>query len=264
MLLWGAGLALAQALDATVILVSPASLSEPEALAAHAKSRLGIDFKQTTADGRFTLAASLTDESGKKVYHRLDQAAALYEAGQVNLVVVTGGRQPADVTTEAKTGYEYLRERLDIPDDQLRLEVQGASTWESLAATARFLHRENVRDVVLVTDRYHARRAELIAREVRDPRVGADVLGPVAGHRHHGQIGGRVLRQFLDRGRGPADRVDRRFRRGGCVGRHGFDATSGGLSRGREPVPCGRSGSRRSAPCTTAGCRGPGGSGCRR
>jgi vancomycin permeability regulator SanA len=103
---------------------------------------------------------------------RLDRAAHLYQTDQVNLVVVTGGRQPADVTTEAKSGYDYLREQTGIPDAQLRLEVQGGSTYESLAATARFLHREEVTEVVLVTDRFHAKRSILVAREVGlDPVV---------------------------------------------------------------------------------------------
>lgn len=111
-------------------------------------------------------AAQYNGEPSPVLQARLDIAADLYEEGEVDLVVVTGGRQPADITTEAKTGYDYLRERSGIPDERLRLEVQGSSTYESLAATARFLRQDEVVDVVLVTDRYHARRAMLIAAEV--------------------------------------------------------------------------------------------------
>jgi vancomycin permeability regulator SanA len=110
-------------------------------------------------------AAQYNGEPSPVLRARLDEAARLYENGEVDLVVVTGGRQEADITTEAKTGYDYLRES-GIPDGQLRLEVQGASTYESLAATARFLQVDGVTDVVLVTDRYHARRSSLIASEV--------------------------------------------------------------------------------------------------
>ena len=111
-------------------------------------------------------AAQYNGEPSPVLRARLDEAAGLYEAGQVDLVVVTGGGQEADITTEAKTGYDYLRETTGIPDTRLRLEVHGASTYESLAASARFLSREGVADVVLVTDRFHARRAQLIAEEV--------------------------------------------------------------------------------------------------
>lgn len=111
-------------------------------------------------------AAQYNGEPSPVLRARLDEAAQLYEAGEVDLVVVTGGGQAADITTEAKTGYDYLRERSGIPDERLRLEVQGASTYQSLAATARFLRNEGVADVVLVTDRYHAKRSILTAEEV--------------------------------------------------------------------------------------------------
>jgi len=150
-------------------------------------------------------AAQYNGEPSPVLRARLDEAAELYENDQVTLVVVTGGRQPSDVTTEAKTGYDYLREQSGIPDEHLRLEVQGGSTYESLAATARFLRREDVRRVVLVTDRYHAKRSILIAREVGlDPDValtdrsapfgrlvqetGAVAVGRIIGFRHLQQL----------------------------------------------------------------------------
>jgi vancomycin permeability regulator SanA len=111
-------------------------------------------------------AAQYNGQPSPVLRARLDEAARLYQQGDVSLIVVTGGGQAADVTTEAKTGYDYLRESSGIPDRSLRLEVQGGSTYESLAATARFLRDEGVSDVVLVTDRYHAKRSSLIAEEV--------------------------------------------------------------------------------------------------
>ena len=71
-----------------------------------------------------------------------------------------------DVTTEAKASYDYLRLVANIPDERLKLEVQGTSTYESLAAASRFLSQSGLTDVLLVTDPYHARRSELVAREV--------------------------------------------------------------------------------------------------
>lgn len=97
---------------------------------------------------------------------RLDHAAELYQAGRVDVVVVTGGSREGDVTTEAKAGYDYLRAEGSVPDDDLLLEVDGQSTYESLRATARFLERRGIETVILVTDPYHARRAQLVAAEV--------------------------------------------------------------------------------------------------
>ncbi len=110
-------------------------------------------------------AAQYNGTPSPVLVRRLDEAAALYEADRVELVVVTGGRQEGDITTEAKAGYDYLRQQ-GIPDEDLRLEVQGDSTNTSMAAAARFLRNEQIDDVILVTDAYHTRRVELIADEV--------------------------------------------------------------------------------------------------
>ncbi len=111
-------------------------------------------------------AAQYNGEPSAALQGRLDRAADLYNTGRVELVVVTGGGQENDITTEAKTGYDYLRDTASIPDEDLRLEVDGASTYQSLAAAARFLEDEGVSDVILVTDPYHAKRSILIADEV--------------------------------------------------------------------------------------------------
>ena len=97
---------------------------------------------------------------------RLDHAVELYRSDLVEVVVVTGGGREGDATTQAKAAYDYLRVEAGLPDDRLRLKVDGTSTFEELAAVARFLGDEGITEVVLVTDPYHARRAVLVAREV--------------------------------------------------------------------------------------------------
>ena len=104
---------------------------------------------------------------------RLQHALDLYERGVAPEIVVTGGRQEGDTFTEATSGYNWLRQR-GVPDEAIRKEVQGRSTFESLAATARFLSDEDHDEVVLVSDDYHALRVEGIAKEVGlDPHVSA-------------------------------------------------------------------------------------------
>ncbi len=59
-----------------------------------------------------------------------------------------------------------------MPDEAIEKEVQGTNTFESLAATSRFLTDEGADEVVLVTDDYHALRVAGIAREVGlDPHL---------------------------------------------------------------------------------------------
>lgn len=96
---------------------------------------------------------------------RLDHALELYRRGLAPVIVVTGGRQAGDRFTEATAGYDYLRNH-GVPDEAIRKEVQGRTTWGSLRATSTFLHDEGIDDVFLVSDGYHSKRALGIAHEV--------------------------------------------------------------------------------------------------
>lgn len=96
---------------------------------------------------------------------RLDHALELYREGLAPIVVVTGGRQQGDRFTEAGSGAAYLRER-GVPDHALRLETSSTNSWESLAASFRFLRDEGIEDVLLVSDPYHAFRIADIAEDL--------------------------------------------------------------------------------------------------
>jgi uncharacterized SAM-binding protein YcdF (DUF218 family) len=96
---------------------------------------------------------------------RLDHALDLWRRGVAPMVVVTGGKQPGDRVTEATASADYLIER-GVPDAAILREVQGHTTWESLAAAARILTQRDLESVVLVSDPYHALRIRQTAREL--------------------------------------------------------------------------------------------------
>jgi uncharacterized SAM-binding protein YcdF (DUF218 family) len=95
----------------------------------------------------------------------LDHAVELWRDGVAPLIVTTGGNRPGDRYTEASASASYLI-GLGVPESALQLESQGSSSWESLAAAARFLRQEGITKVVLVSSPYHALRTEKIADEV--------------------------------------------------------------------------------------------------
>ncbi len=78
---------------------------------------------------------------------------------------MTGGNQPGDRFTEASAGSAYLVAH-GVPGRQILLEVHGKSSWQSLAAAARFLKERKLTRVVLVSDPYHSARIDDIAEEV--------------------------------------------------------------------------------------------------
>jgi uncharacterized SAM-binding protein YcdF (DUF218 family) len=110
-------------------------------------------------------AAQYNGRPSPVLQDRLDHALELYQADLAPTIVLTGGRQEGDRFTEATTGYNYLRGK-GLPDEALLKEVDGTSTWESLAASARFLIARGKTRVVLVTDGYHAKRVEAIADDL--------------------------------------------------------------------------------------------------
>lgn len=108
---------------------------------------------------------------------RLDRAAALYTAGQVDRIIVTGGNQPGDRTTEGMTGFVYLRE-LGVPEEALLVENTSTNTWEQLLATKLILDEHDIDRVILVSDPYHNRRLLGTAAELG---IDADVAAADSG-----------------------------------------------------------------------------------
>lgn len=102
---------------------------------------------------------------------RLDHALYLYRHGVAPKIVLTGSKQSTDRFTEAYAGFTYLLKK-GVGEDAMDVVTDGDSTYESLAATARLLRREDIRRVTLVSDGYHNRRMQGIASEVDlDARV---------------------------------------------------------------------------------------------
>jgi len=132
---------------------------------------------------------------------RLDHAAKLYERGYADRVVVTGGRLPEDRFSEAGASARYLRSK-GVPDSSILREVQGRTSWESLASTARILRRRGLTDVVLVSDGFHSARIGAMASELglnahtspttTSPITGAETL-PYLGKETVAVAAGRVL-----------------------------------------------------------------------
>ena len=96
---------------------------------------------------------------------RLDHALELWKQGLAPVIVVTGGKQPGDRFTEATASANYLLQH-GVPDEKILREVQGKSSWESLAAAARILRDRGLNEVILVSDPYHALRIGGIADEL--------------------------------------------------------------------------------------------------
>lgn len=110
-------------------------------------------------------AAQYDGRPSPQLAARLDEVLRIWDTGVVDQVMVTGGRLPGDRFTEAEASARYLT-AAGIAPEAIVAEDVGTTTFSSLQAAAGILIEVGVREVVLVTDPFHALRSQLIAAEV--------------------------------------------------------------------------------------------------
>jgi uncharacterized SAM-binding protein YcdF (DUF218 family) len=93
---------------------------------------------------------------------RLEHALALYEDGVAPVVMTVGGKADGDQFAEAEAGRDYLG-KAGVPADSLLAVPEGADTLESIRAAAAVFRERGWSRAVLVTDPWHAMRAERMA-----------------------------------------------------------------------------------------------------
>jgi uncharacterized SAM-binding protein YcdF (DUF218 family) len=95
---------------------------------------------------------------------RLEHAKRLYEAGVAPVIVTVGGKETGDQFTEAEAGRDYLANE-GIPDGALLAVPKGVDTLESMRVVAAAFADRGWHSAVLVTDPWHAMRAQRMAQD---------------------------------------------------------------------------------------------------
>jgi uncharacterized SAM-binding protein YcdF (DUF218 family) len=95
---------------------------------------------------------------------RLAHALNLYEDGVAPVVVTVGGKKTGDQFTEAEAGRDYLA-NAGISGDALLAVPEGVDTLESMRAVSTAFDEHGWTSAVLVTDPWHAMRAERMAED---------------------------------------------------------------------------------------------------
>jgi uncharacterized SAM-binding protein YcdF (DUF218 family) len=96
---------------------------------------------------------------------RLEHAVALFKEGLAPYLIVTGGKQPGDRTTEAATARAYARGH-GVPASRILMEDHGRSTIESLTAVEALMRAHNLHSAVFVSDRTHMLRVLRMATDL--------------------------------------------------------------------------------------------------
>lgn len=117
----------------------------------------------TEADAALVLgAAVLGDQPSPVLVERLRHAQRLFETGQVQAIVVAGGRSPEDDLSEAEASRDWLVAQ-GIPTEAIVLESTSRTTIENLQLARPILDAHGFDSVLIVSDPLHMRRAMLIA-----------------------------------------------------------------------------------------------------
>jgi uncharacterized SAM-binding protein YcdF (DUF218 family) len=88
---------------------------------------------------------------------RLDHAIALYREGLAPWLIVTGGKQEGDRTTEAATARTYAIEQ-GVPGEAILVEDASRSTLQSIRGVAALMEDARLADAVFVSDPSHMLR----------------------------------------------------------------------------------------------------------
>jgi len=98
--------------------------------------------------------------SGDVGYLRLERASALFQAGGVSWLVLTG----AGVGGDSALTMRDLAIKKGIPAERILIEDRATTTRENLLLAAPILGERGLRAVALITNASHMGRAERVAR----------------------------------------------------------------------------------------------------
>lgn len=119
------------------------------------------------ADAAIVLGAAVDDDAPSPVFsERLRHAAELFESGQVEWLVVTGGVGRGDTLAESEAGREWLI-GAGIPADRILIETQSRTTRQNLVFARPLLTEHDINRVLIVSDPLHMRRAMRMADDLR-------------------------------------------------------------------------------------------------
>ena len=112
-----------------------------------------------SADAAVVLGAAVFRERPSPVFReRINHAISLYQQGQVKAIIFTGGVGTNDQISEGEAGRQYALS-VGIPDEAILFESTSLNTFQNLENAQQIITDQGFRQVLIVSDPYHMRRA---------------------------------------------------------------------------------------------------------
>ncbi len=118
------------------------------------------------ADAAIVLGAAVIKDAPSPVFAaRLDHAIALYKAGRVKALILTGGQSPDDTISEAAAGRAYVLAR-GVLHSAVKIEEVSRTTHQNLVQAQRLVEQNEISSVLIVSDPLHVTRGVMMTRSL--------------------------------------------------------------------------------------------------
>jgi uncharacterized SAM-binding protein YcdF (DUF218 family) len=123
--------------------------------------------KPVKSDAIVVLGAAQFDGRPSDVLKaRLVEAKRIYDLGLASRIITVGAGQPGDRTTEAASGYNWLKAN-GVAKRFIDSVPLGTDTLNSTRAYITDMRVRNLKSAIIVTDQYHCLRAMTMARDFK-------------------------------------------------------------------------------------------------
>ncbi len=109
---------------------------------------------------------------------RVDEAIALYQSGQVQHLIFTGGfrdKDPLREPSESSLARTYAL-RQGVSNQAIQIEEVSIDTYSNIEQAKLIIEREGFVEALLVSDRWHLARAQTIAQDLGLSVIPAPVM----------------------------------------------------------------------------------------
>lgn len=118
-----------------------------------------------SGEAGIVLGAAVIGDAPSPVFAaRIDHAAALYKAGRVKRLVLTGGRSPEDSISEAAAARAHAQGQ-GVPASAILIEDRSRTTRQNIDNARKVLGGAAGQPVLIVSDPLHMRRAMAMAAD---------------------------------------------------------------------------------------------------
>lgn len=118
------------------------------------------------ADAALVLGAAAWGSKPSPVYReRILEAVALYKAGRVHWIILTGGSPVVGYPSEAQVGRQFCIAQ-GVPVGATLVDESSRTTWQNLENARQLVRDNGIHRILLVSDPLHMKRAMTMAADL--------------------------------------------------------------------------------------------------